>query len=199
MEPVHLNQAFSITTTTGAYPGRDTENNQLLVQKQNLAQLTTASAANEANPKKKLSESDQKRVREMKDRDREVRDHEQAHKQKAGQYAKGAASFDYEQGPDGQAYVVSGEVQLDMSEVPGDPEATIRKMQQIRAAALAPESPSEQDRKVASEASRIEMEMLSKIAGEARKKNEQPSDPAQKAYNNAPQAELPANTVDMML
>lgn len=40
--------------------------------------------------------------------------------------------------------------------MPDDPEATIRKMQQVQAAALAPAEPSSQDRSVASNAAKIQ-------------------------------------------
>ena len=53
---------------------------------------------------------------------------------------------------------MEGEVHLDSSEVRGDPEVTIRKMQIIRRAALAPRDPSPQDYRVAAEASRKEAE-----------------------------------------
>lgn len=95
-----------------------------------------------------LSESDQKLVAKLKARDREVRAHEQAHKNVGGQYA-GAISYEYQKGPDGRQYAVGGEVPIDASEIPGDPEATIEKMRVVKAAALAPAEPSGQDRKVA--------------------------------------------------
>lgn len=102
-----------------------------------------------------LSEAEINQLDELQARDREVRSHEQAHKTVGGQHA-GAISYDYERGPDGRSYAVGGEVQIDISEVPDDPEATIRKMQQVRRAALAPAEPSSQDRAVAAEASEIE-------------------------------------------
>lgn len=105
-----------------------------------------------------LSENEQKIVAQLKKRDREVRAHEQAHKAVGGQYVIGGANFSYETGPDGRRYAVSGEVQIDVSKVPGDPKATIRKMQQVRKAALAPVKPSAQDRRVAALASRLETE-----------------------------------------
>jgi hypothetical protein len=49
-------------------------------------------------------------------------------------------------------YAVSGEVDVDLSIVPGDPQATIVKMQKVYAAALAPVSPSIQDTRVAASA-----------------------------------------------
>ncbi|MBF0266296.1 MAG: hypothetical protein HQL46_13610, partial [Gammaproteobacteria bacterium] len=53
---------------------------------------------------------------------------------------------------------VGGEVNIDVSGVSGDPQATIQKAQQIRRAATAPAEPSSKDRQVAAEASRMEAE-----------------------------------------
>ena len=100
------------------------------------------------------SREEQKETEKLRTRDREVRAHEQAHKAAAGQFARGAATFEYEVGPDGRRYAVGGEVQIDTSEVSGDPQATVQKMRTIQRAALAPADPSSQDRKVASEAGR---------------------------------------------
>jgi hypothetical protein len=101
-----------------------------------------------------LSEEEKKQVEELKKRDAQVRQHEQAHKAAAGGYAKGGPNFEYQTGPDGNQYAVGGSVQIDTSEVPGDPQATIQKMAVIRGAALAPGDPSSQDRAVAAEAAR---------------------------------------------
>lgn len=89
----------------------------------------------------------------MKARHREVVIHEQAHASVGGQYA-GQPSYDYDRGPDGQRYAVAGEVPISVSPIAGDPEATIQKMRQVRAAALAPQNPSIADRKIAAEATR---------------------------------------------
>ncbi|MCG8312538.1 MAG: hypothetical protein MI976_04930, partial [Pseudomonadales bacterium] len=94
-------------------------------------------------------------IRQLKARDREVRLHEAAHAAVGGRYA-GSPKLDYERGPDGVNYAVSGEVSISVSAVAGDPEATLEKARQIRAAALAPAEPSSQDRQVAAEASRLE-------------------------------------------
>lgn len=102
--------------------------------------------AEEAEQKAELQE-----IRELESRDAEVRAHELAHAAVGGQYA-GAPRYQYETGPNGQKYAVSGQVSIDVS--PEDtPEETISKMQTVRAAALAPAEPSSQDRKVAAEAS----------------------------------------------
>lgn len=101
-----------------------------------------------------LSEDEQDQVQTLKDRDREVRVHEQAHAAVGGQYA-GSPSYDYETGPDGQQYAVGGEVSIDVSQEQ-DPQDTIQKMQIVRAAALAPAQPSTQDLKVAAQATQQE-------------------------------------------
>ena len=103
---------------------------------------------------KELSSQEKQTVDELKKRDRAVRAHEAAHAAAAGGIAQGGASYTYKTGPDGKQYAVGGEVHVDTSPVRDDPEATIRKMQQVERAALAPADPSAQDRKVAAEAQR---------------------------------------------
>jgi SprA-related family len=100
-----------------------------------------------------LTTDEQEQVQQLKDQDRETRAHEQAHKSAAGSYAQGGPTFEYQQGPDGRRYAVSGSVSIDSSAIPDDPQATIQKMQVVRRAALAPSNPSGQDRKVAAQAS----------------------------------------------
>src|SRR5690606_22350906 len=53
---------------------------------------------------------------------------------------------------------VGGEVQIDVSVIAGDPQATIQKMQQVRSAALAPAEPSSADRRIATEALQQQMQ-----------------------------------------
>lgn len=93
-------------------------------------------------------------ISELKQTDKKVRAHEAAHIAAGGQYVSGGASYEYQTGPDGKRYAVGGEVQIDTSEVPNDPEATIAKMEVVRRAALAPSNPSSQDRSVAAAATR---------------------------------------------
>lgn len=101
---------------------------------------------------KVLTEEEQKQVEELKARDMEVKTHEQAHIAAGGSYVRGAASYDYQTGPDGKKYAVGGEVSIDTSAVEGDPQATINKAQVIIKAALAPAEPSGQDKAVAAQA-----------------------------------------------
>ncbi len=109
--------------------------------------------------------AEQRKIDELERNDRRVRAHEQAHAAVGGQYA-GSPQYEYESGPDGQRYAVAGEVSIDIS-AENTPEETLRKMQQVRAAALAPVDPSAQDLRVASEASQKAAEAQIEIARES--------------------------------
>lgn len=113
-----------------------------------------------------LTPQEEEEVEELRRRDAEVRRHEAAHKAAAGQYARGGPTFEYQTGPDGRAYAVGGEVSIDTSPIPNDPRATIRKADAIRRAALAPEEPSAQDRKVAAEAEAMRARAMKELAEE---------------------------------
>lgn len=123
-------------------------------------------------------------VAELSARDQEVRTHEQQHQAVGGQFA-GAASFSYQTGPDGVQYAVGGEVSIDISAVPNNPQATIEKMRIVRSAALAPAEPSAQDRSVAAAATRIMLQAQSELANQ---NAEQRQLEAQEAQENRKQA-----------
>lgn len=125
-----------------------------------------AAETSNAQGDKQLTSEEEQQVKELKQRDQEVRRHEQAHKAAAGQYASGGPQFEYETGPDGKQYAVGGEVKIDTSIIPDNPEATVRKMQQIRRAALAPGEPSSQDRAIASQAQAAEQQAQAEIREE---------------------------------
>lgn len=120
-------------------------------------------AEDEAN--EELSDDEKSEVQTLKDRDREVRIHEQAHAAVGGQYA-GSPSYEFETGPDGNRYAVSGEVSIDVSEEQ-EPQDTVEKMQVVRAAALAPAEPSTQDLKVAAEATQKENQARAEVSKES--------------------------------
>jgi hypothetical protein len=100
----------------------------------------------------------------LKARDGEVRAHEAAHMAAGGRYITGGATYSYQKGPDGAEYAVGGEVGIDTSPVPGDPQATAEKMRIVRAAALAPSEPSGADLSVAAAASQTEAEALAEMS-----------------------------------
>ncbi len=108
---------------------------------------------------------EQVEIAKLRKRDQEVRTHEQAHIA-AGGAATSGATFSFQRGPDGKQYAIGGEVNIDISPVSGNPQATIQKAQQIRAAALAPANPSAQDRAVAASATALEAQARQEIQRE---------------------------------
>ena len=118
-------------------------------------QLTLGTRKNAIAPALTTDELSQLRL--LKNRDREVRAHEQAHASVGGPYAS-APNYQYTKGPDGQQYASSGHVNIDSSKIAGDPEATLQKALQLKRAALAPAQPSQQDRRVAANAQQLAIE-----------------------------------------
>jgi hypothetical protein len=103
----------------------------------------------------------QQQLQKLKQSDSNVRKHEAAH-QAAGGGNAGAASFTYTRGPDGKSYATAGEVQVDISPET-EPSATISKMEQVKAAALAPDDPSPQDLRVAAQADALKLKAQSEL------------------------------------
>ncbi len=101
-------------------------------------------------------------IQKLKLREKQVIAHEMAHKAVGGRYT-GAVYYIYTRGPDGKYYITGGEVSIDVSEEPY-PEDTIRKMQIVRAAALAPVDPSPQDLQVAQIATIKEIKARQELA-----------------------------------
>ncbi len=95
--------------------------------------------------------AEQQELEQLRARDLEVKSHERAHAAVGGHYAS-SPSYQFERGSDGKRYAISGEVQIDISPIPGDPQATVVKMQKVYAAAMAPVNPSMADIRVAAEA-----------------------------------------------
>ncbi|WP_006786001.1 putative metalloprotease CJM1_0395 family protein [Thiorhodospira sibirica] len=113
-----------------------------------------------------LSPQEQREVEQLRVRDQAVRAHEMAHVVAGGQYVTKPASYEYRVGPDGRRYAVGGEVSINVSPVPNDPQATITKAQAIRRAALAPVDPSPQDYQVAAKAGAMELQARRELAEE---------------------------------
>lgn len=165
-----------------------------------------SSRADKPEPSPQEQHQQQLEIADLVQRDREVRTHEQAHAAVGGQYA-GAPTYSFKRGPDGQRYAVSGEVGIDTAPVPNDPEATLRKMEIVLRAALAPIEPSPQDLRVAALAqaqaaqARVELAELRReeatVADEEGKADDtaQPADessaePSQQASPSAPNLDL---------
>lgn len=129
------------------------------------AEKAKADETGSSGGKNELSEEEQQQVAKLKQRDTEVRAHEQAHLGAAGGLASGGASFSYQTGPDGKRYAVGGEVQIAMREG-RTPEETIRNAEQVQAAALAPANPSSTDMQTAAAAARMAQQARQELARE---------------------------------
>jgi hypothetical protein len=110
----------------------------------------------------KLSIDEERLVNELQARDSEVKAHEAAH-QAAGGGMTGAATYTYQQGPDGKMYAIGGEVSISMSSG-STPQETIANARQIAAAAMAAGDPSPQDHAVAASARVMEMKAQQQLA-----------------------------------
>lgn len=178
-QPVNPSEAASITENDETV-SPIVEGDQSAVEGQSLvaeSKSTALQAADESAveeptlegaeaDKAHLSADEKQQIVELELRDQEVQVHEAAHAAVGGQYA-GAPSLDYETGPDGKRYAVSGEVNIDMSKISGDPAATMQKADVIRAAALAPAQPSSQDRNVAARAAQMKAEAQAELMSES--------------------------------
>lgn len=134
---------IAATPTTQVTPGRQDSNPQ--------PNGRSTPVPDQRDIKARLLSQQQQQVRELARRDQEVRTHEQAHASVGGAYA-GAPQYEYQRGPNGVQYAVSGHVDIDVAAVPGDPAATVKKMQVVQRAALAVAQPSAADRAVAAQA-----------------------------------------------
>ena len=123
-----------------------------------------------------LSKDEERLVKDLASRDSEVKAHEAAH-QSAGGGMTGAASYSYQQGPDGKMYAIGGEVSIS-SPKGSTPEETIKNARQVVASAMAAGSPSPQDFAVASSARMMEIQ-----AQQQKTKELQEQRDAQTAYS----------------
>ncbi len=125
-------------------------------KKKAAADEKNARARYAAGEGKGLDSADRLLLARLRSIDAVVRRHEQAHLTVAASLVRGAANYQYIQGPDGKRYAIGGDVSIDVAK-DVDPGNTINKMERVRAAALAPAVPSAQDRRVAVVASLVEM------------------------------------------
>ena len=149
----------------GAFEAIRAANGMQNVANQKGAAATSAGNSSQKSALQQPSQEEQQEIQRLKQRDTEVRQHEQAHIAVAGAYARGGANFSYTRGPDGRMYATGGEVSIDVSSE-RTPEATIAKARTVRAAALAPANPSAQDLGVAAAAVQLEAEARQQLAKE---------------------------------
>jgi SprA-related family len=100
---------------------------------------------------------------QLREIDAEVRAHEHAHVAALG---GGVVAYDTVVGPDGASYAVGGGIPVNISPVPGDPEATVRRARILIQAAYAAGQPSGADMRVAAEAYQMEMQAQHEIERE---------------------------------
>jgi len=106
----------------------------------------------------------------------------------------GAASYTYQQGPDGKMYAIGGEVPISMK-AGSTPEETIANARQIATAAMAAGNPSPQDFAVASSARVMEMKAQQQVARELQEEllgQETYANEANQTQNNLNQIDIPA-------
>jgi hypothetical protein len=116
---------------------------------------------------RELSPEEKKQVEKLKERDQEVRRHEQAHIAASGGHTRGGARYEYQAGPDGKQYAVGGHVSIDVSAVSGDPRATLQKAETVRRAATSPADPSGADMAVAAAAAQMATEAMKQVSRES--------------------------------
>lgn len=114
-------------------------------------------------PSTQLSTSQKALITRLQATDMAVKAHERAHISAGGGVILSGANFVYQKAPDERLYAVGGEVAIDTSPE-NDPEETIKKMQLVRGAALAPSDPSPTDYQVAATASMLQMQARLEMA-----------------------------------
>lgn len=127
-----------------------------------------------SNKLESLSTDQLKSVKKKREFDKALTKHEEDHHQVAADLARSGPLYETEVGEDGLEYRKSGKVMIDTGNEE-DPERTVKKMQQVRAAALAPDGNqlaplSEQDKKVAAEATEKERKAQAHVDGTATEK-----------------------------
>jgi hypothetical protein len=132
-----------------------------------------------------LTKDQRDMVTELVQRDREVHTHEAAH-QAAGAGLVGAASYTYQEGPDGRSYAIGGECPITIP-ASDNPSETIAIAQRVRSAALAPANPSGADMAVANAASQMEMQARQQLAQQQAEQQQAPAAPS--TAQSAPPAE----------
>jgi hypothetical protein len=159
-----LNQANSVATDEG----KEDSGENLVVEeasgaeKEKDAKDKTENIEETNSNGEELTPEELEVVDDLKDRDAEVKLHESQHMSAGGSLVSGGMRLEYATGPDGGKYAVGGEVSIDISSG-STPEETVSKMQQVKAAALAPAEPSGQDMAVAAQATQMEMDALREI------------------------------------
>lgn len=137
-----------------------------------------------------LNEQDKALISELKSKERKVLSHEAAHISAGGGFV-GSPKYSRVAGPDGKSYITGGEVSISVPPS-SDPKETIRNMEQVRKAALAPFDPSSQDLNVAAAAANAQAQAAAELAAHQAEWGTEPQ-PARENYDDTDRvsAELP--------
>jgi hypothetical protein len=165
------NRHLKLANSDEKGPPQVTDSVTISVQGKELLKVDNGNRVN-APGKEELTEDEKREIEQLKKVDRDVKAHERAHMSAGAGVVMGGASYEYKIGPDRRMYAVGGEVKIDTSRE-NNPEATVRKMQEVKRAALAPAQPSGTDRQVAAQAVQIEAEARIEAAEEKRKEAEE--------------------------
>lgn len=170
-----INDTADISEEAMNLYNKDKTHQAQTVADKNGSQKTTDSKASTGKSSKELSPQQQQQISKLKSADAEVKAHEQAHISAASGLRTSAPSYQYETGPDGKKYAVSGEVNISFSQT-GDPKKDLQMAESLKAAALAPANPSGQDMSVAKQAD----EMIQQDKQKIQEENQPQTDKAQK-------------------
>lgn len=124
---------------------------------------TSASKKSTTSSSTELTSSDKALIERLQARDTTVKAHERAHISAGAGVILSGANFTYQKGPDERLYAIGGEVAIDTAPE-NKPEATVKKMEIVRSAALAPSDPSPTDYQVAATASMLQMQARLEIS-----------------------------------
>ncbi len=109
---------------------------------------------------RQLTEEEKREIEKIRKNGRNVRRRELVYRAVVGNHVRGAASFQYDTGPDGIKYATDGHTSIDTRPVINNPEASIRKAQAIKRTKI--------DRSVAVEIDKMEREARQKLREEQR-------------------------------
>ncbi len=113
----------------------------------------------------------EERIRDLKDRDRQVRQREEAHVRAAGSLASGGAKYRYEIGPDGKQYAVEGHTDIKVRQG-NTPEERLRNAHRAEQAASAGGAVTPKSSQTLAEARREAAEAKREIEKEQKETNE---------------------------
>jgi len=134
------------------YPKRNSENSAA----KDVVSSHKSATTDDLNQKEKAI------ISELEKNERRVLAHEAAHVAVGGRFT-GSPKYTRVLGPDGKNYITGGEVSITVPSS-SNPKETIRNMEQVRAAALAPMDPSSQDVNVAAAAANAQAQAAAELA-----------------------------------